>query len=143
VRVEEGPEAPHEARIGPGVLALVGVERGDVAVQSEWLADRIARMRIFPDEEGKMNRSVVDVGGSALVVSQFTLAGRTRKGTRPSFANAAAPDAAAPLVAMVAERLRSEHGLRVGEGVFGAHMMVESVNDGPVTLILRREPEEG
>jgi len=143
VRVEEGQGAPHEARIARGVLALVGVERGDAEAQATWIGDGRARGRIVPEGRGRMNRSVVDVGGAALVVSQFTLAGRTRKGTRPSFTDAAPPDEAAPLVSLVAERMRVEHVLDVGEGVFGAHMLVESVNDGPVTLILRRSDDGG
>lgn len=131
----------HDAAIGVGLAALVCAMRGDTDAEARWMADKLAMLRIFPDNTGKMNRSVVDVGGGALVVSQFTLAGDVRKGTRPSFVNAAPPDVAAPLVELVAERMRAEHGLTVETGVFGASMQVELVNDGPVTILLeRKEP---
>jgi len=138
VRVEEGPAAPHEASIELGIVALVGVERGDGEREIDWGADKVAALRIFQDDEGKMNRSVQDVGGAALVISQFTLAGDVRKGTRPNFTGAAAPEAAAPLVERFAQRLEREHGLPVGRGVFGAMMRVELVNEGPVTLVVQR-----
>ena len=136
----ERPEGGvHEATIDAGLVALVCAVQGDTESEARWMADKIAHLRIFPDDDGKMNRSVVDVGGGALVVSQFTLAGDVRKGTRPSFVKAAAPEIAAPLVEFIAKRLRREHGLRIGTGVFGASMAVELVNDGPVTIIVERD----
>ncbi len=121
--------------IGPGLLLLVGVRRGDDLATAEWLAQKVAHLRIFEDEAGKMNRSVLEVGGSALVVSQFTLYADVRKGRRPSFIEAAPPEEARPLVDAFADALR-RLGLPVETGVFGAHMDVELVNDGPVTIWL-------
>lgn len=141
VDVPEGDGSPHHSAIGRGALALVGVERGDDESVTIWCADKLAALRIFPDEEGRMNRSLVDIGAEALVVSQFTLVGETRKGTRPSFTRAAPPEEASPLVDAFAERLRSAHGLVVGSGVFGASMQVALVNDGPVTLIIERRAD--
>lgn len=126
------------ASIGRGLLVLLGVAQGDGERQAEWLADKIAGLRIFEDEAGKMNLSVQDVGGSALVVSQFTLLGDCRKGRRPSFTEAAPPEEADRLYQKFAERVRAG-GLRVETGVFQAHMGVHSVNDGPVTLVLDTE----
>lgn len=143
VAVEQGPGAPHRAEIGLGLVALVGCESGDTEREAHWMADKLASLRIFPDDAGKMNLSVKDAGGSLLVVSQFTLLGDASKGNRPSFVRAAAPDVARPLVALVAKRLRCEHGLTVGEGVFGASMRVALVNEGPVTIILERAPGPG
>ncbi len=121
--------------IGPGVVLLVGVRRGDERSIAEWMAQKVAHLRIFEDEAGKMNRSLLEVGGSALVVSQFTLYADVRKGRRPSFIEAAPPDEARPLVEAFADALR-RLGLPVETGVFGAHMDVELVNDGPVTIWL-------
>jgi D-tyrosyl-tRNA(Tyr) deacylase len=121
--------------IGPGMLVFVGVGQGDTAEQADRLAGKLARLRIFVDDEGRMNRSVLDIGGEVLVVSQFTLLADTSRGNRPSFLGAAAPDAAEPLVERVAEGLRAA-GLRVAMGEFGAHMEVDLVNDGPVTIVL-------
>lgn len=126
--------------IGQGLLALVGVERGDTNAEADWLCDKTANLRIFRDDEGKMNRSVIDLGGEVLVISQFTLAGDARKGTRPSFVAAESPEIAAPMVERFAARLRELHGLNAPTGVFGAMMRVELVNDGPVTLMLERSP---
>ena len=126
--------------IGPGVLVLLGVVRGDTRAEADWLAAKIAALRIFPDDAGKMNRSLRDTAGEALVVSQFTLAGDVRKGTRPSFVGAAPPDLAEPLYRAFAARLSAELGREVPTGVFGASMQVELVNDGPVTLIVERAP---
>lgn len=131
----------HEAAIGRGLVALVCAVQGDTEAEAIWIADKIAVMRIFSDEDDKMNRSVIDEGASVLVVSQFTLAGELKKGTRPSFTRAAAPGVAQPLVDCVAKRLADEHGLTVATGVFGASMKVELVNDGPVTIILERAPK--
>jgi D-tyrosyl-tRNA(Tyr) deacylase len=123
------------SEIGHGFLVLLGVRSGDAPADAAYLAGKIAGLRVFADEEGRMNRSVVDVGGAVLLVSQFTLYADTRRGRRPSFVEAAAPEEAEPLVRLVAEELRGA-GVEVGEGVFGASMSVELVNEGPVTIIL-------
>ena len=121
--------------IGSGLCALVGVTHDDAEPQARKLAERLWKLRIFADEEGKMNRSVADVGGEVLVISQFTLYGDTRKGNRPSYIEAARPEVAEPLVDEVVEHLRSL-GAEVATGRFGADMVVELVNDGPVTVTL-------
>jgi len=121
--------------IGRGLLALVGVAPDDTPVQAQWLADKIAGLRLFADADDKMNLSVAEVGGSVLVVSQFTLYGDCRKGRRPSFVGAAAPELAVPLYEAFVNALRT-HGLPTATGRFGAMMQVELVNEGPVTLIL-------
>jgi len=123
------------AAIGPGLLVFVGVERGDDPALADWYAGRIATIRMFPGGDRPMERSVGEVGGAVLVVSQFTLAARTRKGRRPSFDPAADPSDAEALYLEVAARLR-ERGLRVATGRFREHMDVELVNDGPVTFLL-------
>jgi D-aminoacyl-tRNA deacylase len=121
--------------IGPGLCVLLGVGRGDEGVQAERLAEKIARLRIFDDDEGRFDRSLLDIGGEALVVSQFTLLGEHKKGTRPDFSHAARPEAAEPLYEAFCEALRSL-GVRVATGQFGARMEVELVNEGPVTIVL-------
>ena len=121
--------------IGPGLVVLVGVGQGDGAEQVDPLADKIAGLRIFRDDEGKTNLAIGDVGGEALVVSQFTLYADTSKGRRPSFIRAAEPAAAEELVEAFARALEAR-AIRVGRGVFGAEMEVELVNDGPFTLCL-------
>ena len=121
--------------ISSGLVVLVGVEDGDTEADAISLADKIVGLRIFADDEGKMNRSVVEVGGSMLIVSQFTLLADVRKGRRPSFVRAAQPDVADPLVRTVADRVVG-HDVPVATGEFGAHMHVSLVNDGPVTMIL-------
>jgi D-tyrosyl-tRNA(Tyr) deacylase len=123
------------AAIGPGLLILLGAGRADTMEAARWLAGKVAELRIFEDAQGKMNRSLHEVGGAALVVSQFTLYGDARKGRRPSFTGAAPPEAAVPLLRVFVGELR-ERGLPVQEGVFGAKMLVHLVNDGPVTLLL-------
>lgn len=123
------------SRIGHGLLILLGVSSADQAVDAETLGSKLAGLRIFPDESGLMNRSVVEAGGEALVVSQFTLYGETRRGRRPSFGGAARPEAAVPLIDLVCEVMRLR-GITVYEGSFGAQMQVELVNDGPVTLVI-------
>jgi D-tyrosyl-tRNA(Tyr) deacylase len=123
--------------IGPGLLILLGVTHEDGEEQAAWLARKIAGLRIFEDQQGKLNCSLLDVEGQALVVSQFTLYGDCRKGRRPSFTEAARPETAEPLVERFAERLQ-DYGIPVEMGVFGAYMQVEIHNDGPVTLILER-----
>lgn len=122
--------------IEKGLLVLLGVARGDGEKRAAWLAEKIAGLRIFEDDAGKMNLSVEDVGGSVLVVSQFTLLGDCRKGRRPSFTEAAPPDEADALYKVFVARLREHHRLTVETGVFQAHMAVHLVNDGPVTLVL-------
>jgi len=121
--------------IGPGLLVLLGVAVGDGAAEVAWMVRKLAEIRIFADEAGKMNRSVAEIGGGVLVVSQFTLFGDAEKGRRPSFTGAAPPDVASPLVDQVAAGLR-DRGLQVATGRFGAMMDVELTNAGPVTLIL-------
>jgi D-tyrosyl-tRNA(Tyr) deacylase len=123
------------AEIGTGFLLLVGIGGADAPDEVERMAGKVAGLRVFADEDGKMNRSLADVGGQALVVSQFTLYGDVRKGRRPSWVEAAAPDVAAERVEAFARALEAR-GVRVGRGVFGAYMDVELVNDGPVTLAL-------
>ncbi len=123
--------------IGPGLLILLGVGHGDGEEQAAFLADKIANLRIFEDEAGKTNLSVLDVKGEAIVVSQFTLYADTRKGRRPSFTDAALPDVAAPLVERFVELLRAQ-GVPTQTGQFGAHMQVEIHNNGPVTIWLER-----
>lgn len=123
--------------ISHGYVLLVGVTHEDSEAQADWLADKIAGMRLFEDNEGKMNRGLQDVGGSILSVSQFTLYADTKKGRRPSFIEAARPDQAEPLWEYFNERLRS-HGLAVETGCFGAMMDVQLINDGPVTIILEK-----
>ena len=124
-----------------GVTILLGITHTDGEAQARWLARKIAGLRIFEDEAGKMNRSLLDVGGSALVISQFTLYGDCRKGRRPSFTDAAHPKIAEPLCDRFIEMLREAGVRQVESGVFGAHMKVEIHNDGPVTLILERAQE--
>jgi D-tyrosyl-tRNA(Tyr) deacylase len=121
--------------IGAGLCVLLGVARGDSEADAERLAAKIARLRIFADEEGRFDRSLVDIGGSALVVSQFTLLADTAKGNRPSFTGAAPPEQAEALYERFCEYLR-DLGIPVQQGVFGASMAVELVNDGPVTIVL-------
>ncbi len=123
--------------IGRGFLVLVGFAPGDGPAQLEWMADKVAGLRVFPDEDRKMNRDLATVGGAVLVVSQFTLYGDASKGRRPSFIGAAQPEVAVPLYQGFVEALRAK-GLPVETGEFGAMMDVELVNDGPVTLVLER-----
>ena len=121
--------------IGPGVMVLLAVAANDSETQADWLVAKIVNLRIFEDENGKMNRSLFDVGGSMLVVSQFTLLGDCRKGRRPSFVEAAAPDKAQALYAYFVDQAR-QRGIQTATGRFGAMMQVSLVNDGPVTLIV-------
>jgi D-aminoacyl-tRNA deacylase len=124
--------------IGRGYCILLGVAPADGAAEADWLAEKVAGLRLFPDEEGKMNLALADVGGAVLVVSQFTLYGDASRGRRPSFVGAARPETAVPLYDRFVARLRAQ-GLRVETGEFGAHMDVEIHNDGPVTLVLDRD----
>jgi len=123
--------------IGTGFCLLVGFTHADTQAQVDWMADKVAGLRLFPDAEGKMNVGLAEVGGAVLVVSQFTLYGDSEKGRRPSFIDAARPEVAIPLYEAFIAALRSR-GLEVETGRFGAMMQVELVNDGPVTLILER-----
>jgi D-tyrosyl-tRNA(Tyr) deacylase len=132
-RVTVGGEVTGE--VGRGLLVLLGVTHGDTIDAARWLAEKTVGLRVFADDEGKMNRSVADVGGGVLVVSQFTLYGDASKGRRPSFVAAAPPEVAVPLYEAFVEAVRAL-GVPVATGRFGAMMDVELVNDGPVTLIL-------
>ena len=136
-------QARHHAAIEAGLCVLLGVEQGDAVAEADWIAGKMARLRIFRDDDGKMNRSVQETGGSVLLVSQFTLAGDCAKGNRPSFVHAADPAEGERLYERVAEVLRTEHDLTVATGVFGAMMRVSLVNDGPVTLIVRKPDRVG
>lgn len=125
------------AEVGRGLVILLGVGHGDGEQQAAFLAEKVANLRVFEDEQGKTNRSVLDVKGQAIVVSQFTLYADTRKGRRPSFTGAAPPEAAAPLVERFVELLRG-HGVPAQTGKFKEHMLVEINNDGPVTIWLEK-----
>lgn len=128
--------------IGAGVLVLLGIEAADTREDMEWLAGKIARLRIFPDAGGAMNQSVTDIGGQALVVSQFTLFASTKKGNRPSFIRAAPPEFAERRYTDFCQELEALLGKPVQRGVFGAHMLVQLVNDGPVTIWIDSKQKE-
>lgn len=123
--------------IGPGLLLLVGIAEGDGEDQLRWMAEKVAKLRIFSDADGKFNESLLDTGGAVLSVSQFTLLGDVRKGTRPSFTKAAAPEHAQAAWERFNELVRAQ-GIDVATGTFAASMQVELVNDGPVTILLER-----
>lgn len=123
-------------RIGPGLMLLVGIEAADTADDGEWLAGKIAKLRIFPDDSGQMNRSITDIDGEILLVSQFTLHASTAKGTRPSFNAAARPEQAMPLYELFIKQLQRVTARPIATGRFGAMMEVAITNSGPVTLIL-------
>ena len=125
-------------KIGQGLLVLLGVGQDDSEVQVKTLADKIVHLRIFGDDEGKMNRSLLDIGGEVLVVSQFTLYADTRRGRRPSFTDAAPPTLAEPLVEHFKDALAS-YGLPIASGIFGAYMTIDLRNEGPVTVLLDSE----
>lgn len=122
--------------IGPGLLVLAGLENADTPADLAWMSSKLTRMRIFPDADGVMNRSVVDTNGDVLAVSQFTLFASVRKGNRPSWSRAAPPDIARPLFEAFVRQLENDLGQHVPTGVFGADMKVHLVNDGPVTLFI-------
>jgi len=128
-------DGAERARIGSGLLVLLGIARGDDGETAARLAGKTARLRVFEDEQGRFDRSLLDAGGAALVVSQFTLLADTTKGNRPSFSEAAPPEEAKSLYEAFCEALRAE-GVPVETGVFGARMQVELVNDGPVTIVV-------
>jgi D-tyrosyl-tRNA(Tyr) deacylase len=130
------------SRIQSGLLILLGVEEGDTAEDVSWLSGKVARLRIFGDDEGKMNRSVVEAGGEIIVVSQFTLHASTKKGNRPSFLRAAIPGISEPLYEAFCAAMEGELGKPVGRGVFGADMKVALVNDGPVTILIDSRARE-
>lgn len=127
-------EGVEKSQIGPGMLLLLGIEKEDGEEDVDWLVRKLLSLRIFEDDEGKMNRSILDTGGEALVVSQFTLHARVKKGTRPSFERAAHPDIAIPLYEKFINALETGLGRTVGTGEFGAMMDVALNNDGPVTI---------
>ncbi len=133
-------EGKTAAQIGEGLLVLLGVGQEDSDKDATYLADKVANLRIFSDDDGRLNLSVLDIGGEVLVVSQFTLYGDCRRGRRPSFSNAAPPERARELYEKFTARLE-ENGVKIGTGVFQAHMEVSLVNDGPVTLIMSSQGE--
>lgn len=130
------------SRIGPGLLVLLGVEVVDEPSDVVWLAGKIAKMRIFQDDQGKMNLSITEVGGEILVVSQFTLHASTQKGNRPSFIRAAAPELSEPLYEAFCDAIGRETGRPPARGVFGADMKIHLVNDGPVTIVMDSRARE-
>jgi D-tyrosyl-tRNA(Tyr) deacylase len=138
-RVSRASVTPGGA-IGPGLCVLLGIAATDTEAEADRLAGKVSRLRIFEDGDGRFDRSLLDTGGAALVVSQFTLIADTGKGNRPSFAEAARPEHAEPLYERFAQALR-DLGVEVATGVFGARMAVELVNDGPVTIVLENRPE--
>lgn len=129
-------------RIGPGLLVLVGIARDDTAEDGAWLAQKIVKLRIFPDGDGQMNRAVIEAGGEILVVSQFTLHASVRKGSRPSYNDAAKPEQAVPLYEDFVRQLQAAMGRPVATGRFGALMQVSLVNDGPVTILIDTKGRE-
>lgn len=130
------------SQIGPGLLILLGVEEIDDANDVDWLCAKIAKMRIFSGVDGKMNLSVTESGGAALVVSQFTLHASTKKGNRPSFLRAAAPDHSEPLYEGFCAAMEREIGKPIGRGIFGSDMKIDLVNDGPVTIVIDSRARE-
>jgi D-tyrosyl-tRNA(Tyr) deacylase len=133
----EVTDPPHAASIASGLLVLAAAEPDDDAGVLTWMANKLSNLRIFADDAGRMNRSVLDIEGSVLLISQFTLAGNCDKGHRPSFIGAATPEQAEPLIEQLGQRIAAT-GVPVRTGVFAATMAVTSVNDGPVTVILQR-----
>lgn len=135
-RAEVAVEGRVTGSIGRGLLVFLGVEAGDGPGDLDWLAAKLPALRLFEDDAGKLNRSLVDIGGGVLLISQFTLFGNARKGTRPSFNRAAPPEEAERLYSALQAALSQRLGHAVPTGVFGAHMSITAVNDGPVTLLL-------
>ena len=136
VRLRETEET---RAVGPGLVVLIGIGHDDTPAEADWMADKIVTLRIFEDEEGRMNLSLAETGGAMLIVSQFTLLGDARKGRRPSWARAAHPTAAVPLYERFVERIRTA-GIPIQTGEFGAEMLVTIENDGPVTLVIDSPP---
>lgn len=135
-------EGAVKSQIAEGLLVLVGVEDSDTVADLEWLAKKIVNLRIFDDREGVMNRSVIEIDGEILVISQFTLFAMTRKGNRPSYIRASKPETAIPLYEQFCDELGLQLGKEVGTGIFGADMKVELLNDGPVTLLIDTKNKE-
>lgn len=135
-------DGKQHADIGMGLVVLLGIEHADEADDIDWLAGKIARLRVFDDDNGVMNLSVQDVGGALMVVSQFTLHASTKKGNRPSYIKAARPDHAIPIYEAFIEKLKEESGCKVVSGVFGAYMQISLVNDGPVTISIDSKNKE-
>ncbi len=135
-------DGSQHASIGLGLVVLLGIEDADTEEDIAWLTGKIARLRVFDDEKGVMNRSVQDAGGELMVVSQFTLHASTKKGNRPSYIRAAKPDHAIPLYEAFIQKLKADSGCRVVSGVFGAYMQVMLVNDGPVTIMIDSKNKE-
>lgn len=131
-----------KSSIGEGLLILVGIEDADTPEDIEWLSGKIVRMRIFEDEQGVMNRSVAEMGGDIIVVSQFTLHASTKKGNRPSYIKASKPDFAIPMYNQFVAQVERDLGKPVGTGIFGADMKVELLNDGPVTIVIDTKNRE-
>ncbi|WP_318344118.1 D-aminoacyl-tRNA deacylase [Flagellimonas baculiformis] len=128
--------------IGQGLLVLLGIEDADGKEDTEWLSQKITNLRIFNDEHGVMNRSVLDVGGDIIVVSQFTLHAQTKKGNRPSYIKASKPDVAIPIYEAFVQKMEQDLGKKIGTGIFGADMKVELLNDGPVTITMDTKNKE-
>lgn len=128
--------------IGQGLLVLLGIEDADGKEDTEWLSQKITNLRIFNDENGVMNRSVLDVGGNIIVVSQFTLHAQTKKGNRPSYIKASKPDVAIPIYEAFVQKMEQDLGKQIGTGIFGADMKVELLNDGPVTITMDTKNKE-
>ncbi|MDD2562717.1 MAG: D-aminoacyl-tRNA deacylase [Salinivirgaceae bacterium] len=129
-------------KIEQGFMILVGIETADTVDDAEWLANKVVQLRIFDDEQGLMNRSILDIDGNLLVVSQFTLHAKTKKGNRPSFIHAARPEVSKPLFENFVLLLEQKMGCKVETGVFGAHMEISMVNDGPVTILIDSQNKE-
>jgi|SRR5690606_30937997 len=128
--------------IGQGLLVLLGIEDADGKEDTDWLSQKIINLRIFNDENGVMNRSVQDVGGDVIVVSQFTLHAQTKKGNRPSYIKASKPDVAIPIYEAFVQKMEQDLGKKIGTGIFGADMKVELLNDGPVTIVIDTKNKE-
>ncbi|MEO6964019.1 MAG: D-aminoacyl-tRNA deacylase [Puia sp.] len=131
-----------KSSIGPGLLVLVGIEDADGSEDIQWLSNKIVQLRVFDDESGVMNRSVVDTGGEILLVSQFTLMASTKKGNRPSYIRASKPEIAIPLYELLIAQMEKDLGRKIQTGVFGADMKVELLNDGPVTILIDTKNKE-
>jgi D-tyrosyl-tRNA(Tyr) deacylase len=130
------------AAIGRGLLILVGIEAGDGPEDIEWLSRKIIQLRIFDDDAGVMNRSLMEIGGELMLVSQFTLFASTRKGNRPSYIRASKPEAAIPLYESLIAKIEKDFGRKIGTGIFGADMKMELLNDGPVTILMDTKNKE-